>query len=52
MNASSATGRFATDRAGYAAMLTYVKAWPARVWAVEGANGAGPFPGAAAARGR
>ena len=22
-------------------MLTYVKAWPARVWAVEGANGAG-----------
>ena len=34
-------GRFATDRAGYAAMLTYVKAWPGRVWAVEGANGAG-----------
>ena len=34
-------GRFATDRAGYAAMLAYVKAWPARVWAVEGANGAG-----------
>ena len=35
------TGRFATDRAGYAAMRTYVKAWPERVWAVEGANGAG-----------
>ena len=34
-------GRFATDKAGYAAMLAYVKAWPGRVWAVEGANGAG-----------
>jgi len=34
-------GRFATDRAGYAAMLAYVKEWPGRVWAVEGANGAG-----------
>ncbi len=34
-------GRFATDRAGYAAMLAYVKVWPGRVWAVEGANGAG-----------
>ena len=34
-------GRFSTDRAGYAAMLAYVKVWPARVWAVEGANGAG-----------
>ena len=34
-------GRFSTDRAGYAAMLAYTKAWPARVWAVEGANGAG-----------
>jgi len=34
-------GRFATDRAGYAAMLAYTKAWPGRVWAVEGANGAG-----------
>ena len=37
-------GRFATDRAGYAAMLAYVKAWPGRVWAVEGANGAGRPP--------
>ena len=35
------SGRFTTDRAGYAAMQRYVKAWPRRVWAVEGANGAG-----------
>lgn len=35
------TGRFTTDRTGYAAMRTYVKSWPDRVWAVEGANGAG-----------
>ena len=34
-------GRFTTDRAGYAAMLTYTKAWPERTWAVEGANGTG-----------
>ena len=34
-------GRFSTDRVGYTAMRTYVKAWPDRVWAVEGANGAG-----------
>lgn len=34
-------GRFTTDLAGYAAMRTYVKAWPERVWAVEGANGVG-----------
>ena len=34
-------GRFTTDRAGYAAMRTYAKAWPVRVWAVEGANGVG-----------
>jgi transposase len=34
-------GRFTTDRAGYAAMRTYVKAWPQRTWAVEGANGTG-----------
>jgi transposase len=25
------SGRFTTDRAGYAAMRTYAKAWPARV---------------------
>jgi transposase len=36
-----ATGRFSTDKAGYAAMLKHVAAWPERVWAVEGSNGAG-----------
>jgi transposase len=36
-----ATGRFSTDKAGYAAMLRHVAAWPERVWAVEGSNGAG-----------
>jgi transposase len=35
------SGRFATNQAGYSAMRRYVKAWPQRVWAVEGANGAG-----------
>ena len=35
------SGRFATDQAGYAAMRSYVKQWPDRTWAVEGANGAG-----------
>src|SRR5919106_1598927 len=35
------SGRFTTDRAGYAALRTYVKAWPERVWAIEGRNGAG-----------
>ena len=35
------SGRFTTDRAGYTAMRGYVKAWPQRIWAVEGANGAG-----------
>jgi hypothetical protein len=35
------SGRFSTDQAGYAAMRRYVRAWPKRVWAVEGANGAG-----------
>ncbi|WP_353358050.1 transposase, partial [Intrasporangium sp. DVR] len=35
------SGRFTTDRAGYAAMRRYAKAWPERTWAVEGANGAG-----------
>jgi transposase len=35
------TGRFATGQAGYTAMRRYVKAWPDRVWAVEGSNGAG-----------
>ena len=35
------SGRYTTDQAGYAAMRNYVKAWPDRVWAIEGANGAG-----------
>ena len=35
------SGRFTTDKAGYTAMRTYVKTWPDRTWAVEGANGAG-----------
>ncbi len=34
-------GRFSTDQAGYAAMRKYARSWPDRVWAVEGANGAG-----------
>jgi transposase len=34
-------GRFATDKTGYAALRRYAKRWPDRVWAVEGANGAG-----------
>ena len=36
-----ATGRFGTDKAGYAAMRRHVAAYPDRVWAVEGSNGAG-----------
>ena len=35
------SGRFSTDQAGYSAMRRYAKTWPVRVWAVEGANGAG-----------
>jgi transposase len=35
------SGRYTTDRAGYTAMRSYAKTWPNRVWAVEGANGAG-----------
>jgi transposase len=35
------SGRFSTDQAGYCAMRNYAKTWPDRVWAVEGANGAG-----------
>src|SRR6266540_5507021 len=34
-------GRFGTDRDGYPAMVTYVKQWPDRVWAVEGCQGIG-----------
>jgi transposase len=36
-----ATGRFGMDRTGYRQLLTYVRQWPARMWAVEGANGTG-----------
>jgi transposase len=35
-----ATGRFGTDKAGYAAMRKQVAAWTLRKWLVEG-NGAG-----------
>ena len=39
-----ATGRFSTDKAGYAAIRKHVARWPDRTWAVEGSNGAGrPF---------
>ena len=34
-------GRFATDAAGYRAMLIYARRWPERVWAIEGTNGIG-----------
>ena len=34
------SGRFSTVQAGYTSMLRYAKAWPERIWAVEGANGA------------
>src|SRR5512145_747878 len=36
-----ASGRFSTDKAGYAAMRQWVAAWPERTWAVEGSNCAG-----------
>jgi transposase len=35
------TGRFGTDRTGYAAMVAYAKQWPDRVWAIEGCQGIG-----------
>ena len=34
-------GRYATDEAGFAALLEQARAWPTRVWAVEGCNGIG-----------
>ncbi len=37
----AATGTFGTDARQYAVMLGYVRQWPERVWAVEGAEGAG-----------
>ena len=36
-----ASGRFCTDKAGYAVMRKHVVSYPERVWAVEGSNGAG-----------
>jgi transposase len=36
-----ASGRFGTDKAGYAAMREHVASWSERVWVVEGSNGAG-----------
>jgi transposase len=36
-----ATGRFGTGIAGYRQLLGVARQWPARVWAVEGANGIG-----------
>lgn len=34
-------GRFGTDVVGYKAMVTSVKQWPDRVWAIEGCSGIG-----------
>jgi transposase len=34
-------GRFSTDAEGYARLLAYARAWPDRVWAVEGCAGIG-----------
>ena len=34
-------GRFSTDADGYARLLAYARAWPHRVWAVEGCAGIG-----------
>jgi len=36
-----ATGRFGTDKTGYAAMRKHVASYRQRTWAVEGSNGAG-----------
>jgi len=37
----AATGRFGTDERSYRNLLRYTRRWPHRVWAVEGAQGAG-----------
>ena len=34
-------GRYATDAAGYAAMLAEARRWPQRMWAIEGCRGIG-----------
>ena len=43
------SGRFATDKAGYAAMRRHVAGWPQRVWAGGGQQWRRPVAGAAAA---
>ncbi len=35
------SGRFTTDKSGFAAMRKYVSQWPDREWAVEGSLGVG-----------
>ena len=35
------SGRFTTDQTGYRGMRTYVRRWPDRLWAIEGATGVG-----------
>jgi transposase len=35
------SGRFTTDKVGFASMRTYVASWPERTWAVEGSRGVG-----------
>ena len=42
-------GRYGTDAAEYAAMLAAVKAWPERIWAIEGTPGHRQAPGEPAA---
>ena len=37
----AATGTFGTDARQYQVMVAYARRWPHRVWAVEGAEGAG-----------
>ncbi len=44
------SGRFLTDRAGYAAMRSYARAWPERVWAVEAGEQVVDVPAKLAAR--
>lgn len=34
-------GKFGTDQSGYAEMLTFIRRFPERTWAVEGCNGVG-----------
>jgi hypothetical protein len=34
-------GRFGTDQNSFQQMLAWVKAWPNRVWAIEGCSGIG-----------